>query len=84
MHRPYVGILKNHTDQIKMDKKVHLGEMDFFVHFFKVGLFAPALVFEIVNHHFFYAHQSHPHIPSTSIENCPWSADYEKIRGDQI
>jgi hypothetical protein len=34
MDRPYVGIRKNHTDQIKMDKKVHLGEMDFFVHFF--------------------------------------------------
>jgi hypothetical protein len=31
MDRPYVGIRKNHTDQIKMDKKVHLGKMDFFV-----------------------------------------------------
>ena len=28
MDRPYVGIRKNHTDQIKMDFKVHLGEMD--------------------------------------------------------
>jgi hypothetical protein len=33
MDRPYVGIRKNHMDQIKMDKKVHLAEMDFFVHF---------------------------------------------------
>jgi hypothetical protein len=67
MDRPYVGIRKNHTDQIKMDKKVHLGEMDFFVHFFKVGLFAPALDIKIVNRHYFYAHRSHPQIPSTSF-----------------
>jgi hypothetical protein len=33
MDRPYVGIRKNHMDQIKMEKKVHLAEMDFFVHF---------------------------------------------------
>jgi hypothetical protein len=37
MDRPYVGIRKNHTDQIKMDKKVHLGKMDFFVHFSKLA-----------------------------------------------
>ena len=29
MDRPYVGIRKNHTEEIKMDKKVHLTEMDF-------------------------------------------------------
>ena len=29
MDRPYVGIRKNHTEEIKMDKKVHLAEMDF-------------------------------------------------------
>ncbi len=28
MNRPYVGIRKNHTEEIKMDKKVHLDEMD--------------------------------------------------------
>jgi len=34
MARPCVGIRKNHTDQIKMAKKVHLAEMDFFLPFF--------------------------------------------------
>jgi hypothetical protein len=33
MHRLYVGIRKNHMDQIKKNKKVHLTEMHFFVHF---------------------------------------------------
>jgi hypothetical protein len=61
MDRPYVGICKNHTDQIKMDKKVHLGEMDFFVHFEKVGHFAPALVIDIVKLSFLPYHQPHPH-----------------------
>jgi hypothetical protein len=36
-----------------MDKKVHLGKMDFFVHFYKVGLFAPALVIDSVMLSFF-------------------------------
>ena len=33
---PYVGIHKNHTDQIKMAKKVNLAEMDFFAIFQKL------------------------------------------------
>jgi len=37
----------------KMDFKVHLGKMDFKVHFLKVGLFAPALVIDIVIPSFF-------------------------------
>jgi hypothetical protein len=53
MDHPYVGIRKNHTDEIKMDKKVHLAAMDFFVHFEKVGHFTPALVFDIVKPSFF-------------------------------
>jgi len=60
MHRLYVGIRKNHMDQIKKNKKVHLAEMHFFVLFLKVGHFAPALVIEIVYRHFFHAHRSHP------------------------
>ena len=53
MARSYVGIRKNHTDQIKVAKKVHLAEMDFFCHFSKVGLLAPALVIDIVIPSFF-------------------------------
>ena len=41
MHRLYVGIRKNHMDQIKKNQKVHLAEMHFLVLFLKVGLFAP-------------------------------------------
>jgi hypothetical protein len=66
MDRPYVGIRKNHTDQIKMDKKVHLGKMDFFVHFYKVGLFAPALVIDSVMLSFFPC----PPVPPTTT-NTP-------------
>jgi hypothetical protein len=77
MDRPYVGIRKNHTDQIKMDKKVHLGKMDFFVHFFKVGLFAPALVIDSVMLSFFFMptgpalHQQTHHNTQPSSHTVP-------------
>jgi hypothetical protein len=64
MHRLYVGIRKNHMDQIKKNQKVHLAEMHFLVLFLKVGLFAPALVIEIVHRHFFHARRPRPpHTP---------------------
>jgi len=53
MHRLYVGIRKNHMDQIKKNKKVHLAEMHFFVLYFKFGLFTPALVIDVVIPSFF-------------------------------
>ena len=39
----YAGILKIYTDIFKMDKKVHLGKMDCFVLFSKVGPFVTSI-----------------------------------------
>jgi hypothetical protein len=61
MHRLYVGIRKNHMDQIKKNKKMHLAEMHFFVHFLKVGLFTPALVIDSVQPSFFKSHRYPTH-----------------------
>jgi len=47
MHRPYVGIRKNHADQIKMDKKVHLGEMDFLSIFLKLAFLHQHLLLKL-------------------------------------
>jgi hypothetical protein len=74
MDRPYVGIRKNHTDQIKMDFKVHLAEMAFLVHFLKVGLYAPAYVIDIVIPSFFFMPTDPHHTPqhTTNIsQHCP-------------
>jgi hypothetical protein len=70
MHRLYVRIRKNHMDQIKKNKKVHLAEMHFFVLFFKVGLFAPALVNDIVIPSFF---PCPPPVPPTHHNTQPTS-----------
>jgi hypothetical protein len=72
MARPHVGIRKIHTDQIKMAYKVHLAEMDFLRHFSKVGLFAPALVIEIVNSHFSMptARATHTTFPQPHSTRC--------------
>ena len=32
MDTPYVGIREKHTDIFKMDKNIHLGELDVFDH----------------------------------------------------
>jgi hypothetical protein len=62
MHRLYVGIRKNHMDQIKKNQKVHLAEMHFLVLFLKVGLFAPALVIDsVILSFFFMPHHAPPH-----------------------
>jgi hypothetical protein len=76
MARPYVGIRKIHTDQIKMALIVHLAKMDFVCHFSKVGLLAPALVIEIVILSFFPLHDAHrrpTHTPqhTTNISHFP-------------
>jgi hypothetical protein len=67
MHRLYVGIRKNCMDQIKKNKKVHLAEMHFFVLFFKVRHFAPALVIDVVIPSFF----SCPLVPPTATTHTP-------------
>jgi hypothetical protein len=60
MDHPYVGIRKNHMDQIKMDKKVNLAKMDFLSILF-VGHFAPALVIDSVETVIYKSHRSHPY-----------------------
>ena len=66
MDHPYVGIRKNHMDQIKMDKKVNLAKMDFLSILF-VGHFALALVIDSVETVIFQV----PQVPPTH-HNTVW------------
>jgi hypothetical protein len=89
MHRLYVGIRKNHMDQIKKNKKVHLAEMHFFVHFLKVGLFTPALVIDSVQTIIFQVPQvphtpQHPFTPRVRYDRVIHTATKPKTQHDHI
>ena len=73
MDHLYVGIRKIHTDKIKKYKKIHFAETYLFILFLKIGLFAPALVIEIVHRHFFHARRpcAPTHTPQHNHHPCP-------------
>jgi hypothetical protein len=66
MSSPYVGIRKNHTDIFDMDKKVHLREMDFYVHFEKVGLLGTGISYLNCRNIIFTSPTPSTHTPHTT------------------
>jgi hypothetical protein len=60
--------------KIKKYKKIHFAEKYLFLLFLKIGLFAPALVIEIVHRQFFHARRprgAHPHTTTHNHHPCP-------------